>query len=200
MKIIGLTGGIGSGKTTVCKIFESLGIPVYYADQEAKKIMTSNRQVKSQVKSLLGEEAYHPNGKPNRKYIGDKVFNDKDLLARISAIVHPAVRLEAGRWAESFKSENGVPYVIQEAALLVENGSYKTMDVLIVVTCPEETRIKRVMMRDRLTYDDVVKKVKSQLPEKEKVRVADYVIINDGKKMLIPQIIDIHKKLMKRNK
>lgn len=198
MKIIGLTGGIGSGKTTVCKIFESLGIPIYYADTEAKKIMTSNPQVKSRVKVLLGHEAYHKNGKPDRKYIAEKIFGDKSLLAQISAIVHPAVRTSAERWAKSFASDSNVPYVLQEAALLVENGSYKALTSLIVVTCPEEIRIKRVMLRDDLTYDEVMKKIKSQLPEEEKVRVADFIIKNDGKSLLIPQVMDIHRKLTGR--
>lgn len=198
MKIIGLTGGIGSGKTTVCKIFESLGIPVYYADQEAKRIMTSNPNVKRQVKDLLGDKAYHTNGKPDRKYIAKKVFGDKELLARISAIVHPAVRLDVTRWAEVHKANPEIQYVLQEAALLVENGSYKTLDALIVVTCPEETRIKRVMMRDDLAYDEVMQKVRSQLPEQDKIRVADYLIRNDGKSMLIPQVLDIHRKLVRR--
>lgn len=197
MKKVGITGGIGSGKTTVCKIFESLDIPVYYADLQAKKIMASSLTVKQQLKSLLGAEAYHKNGKPNRKYIASKIFADKALLAGINSIVHPAVQSDAERWMEQFKASGHTSYIIKEAALLVENGSYKALDALIVVTCPEEIRIKRVMDRDHLSHNEVLNKIKNQYSESEKIKVADYIIINDGTKPLIPQIWQIHKKLTK---
>lgn len=197
MKKIGITGGIGSGKTTVCKIFESLDIPIYYADIEAKRIMTSSPIVKQQLKALLGNDAYFKNGKPDRKYIAAKIFTDKSLLNSINNIVHPAVRADAERWMEKMKIEGANAYIIKEAALLVENGSYKALDALIVVTCPEEIRIKRVMTRDKLSHSEVLNKIKNQLSESEKIKVADFVIVNDGTKPIISQVWQIHKKLTK---
>jgi len=195
MKRVGITGGIGSGKTTVCKIFETLDIPVYYADVEAKKIMASSLSVKLQLKTLLGEAAYHKNGKPDRKYIASRIFSDKELLSKVNQIIHPAVQDDAERWIEQNRLKGKLPYVLKEAALLVENGSYKSLDVLIVVTCPEDIRIKRVMKRDHLTYAEVLKKIENQHPESEKIKVADFLIVNDGVRLLIPQVWEIHKKL-----
>ncbi len=195
MKKVGITGGIGSGKTTVCKIFESMDIPVYYADAEAKKILASNVSVKKQMKDLLGNAAYHKNGKPDRKFIASKIFSNKELLEKVNSIVHPAVRLDAERWIEKTNKSGEHPYTLQEAALLVENGSYKHMDALIVVTCPEDIRVSRVMKRDRLSYEEVKVKINNQLPEQDKIKVADFVIHNDGKKSLIVQVCNVHKKL-----
>lgn len=198
MKKIGITGGIGSGKTTVCKIFESLDIPVYYADKEAKKIMASNLSVKKQIKDLIGEEAFFKNGKPDRNYIASKIFTDKELLAKINEIVHPAVQLDADRWFEMMKNENISKYCLKEAALMVETGSYKSLHAMIVVTCPEDIRIHRVMKRDKLKFEDVMRKVRNQIPEEDKVKLADFVIVNDGKTSLIPQVWAIHHKLMSK--
>lgn len=197
MKKIGITGGIGSGKTTICNIFESLDVPIYYADTQAKKIMATSIAVKQQLKTLLGNEAYHKNGKPDRKFIASKIFSDKALLMGINGIIHPAVQADAERWMEKLKNEGRTVYVIKEAALLVENGSYKALDALIVVTCPEDIRIKRVMQRDHLSYTEVMSKIQNQLPESEKIKVADHIIINDGSTPLIPQVYKIHKKLTK---
>ncbi|MBL0026090.1 MAG: dephospho-CoA kinase [Saprospiraceae bacterium] len=194
MKKIGITGGIGSGKSTICKIFETLGIPVYYADQRARKLMNTNPTVKKGVKDLLGLDSYHKNGQLNRKYIGLKIFSDKTYMAKINQIVHPVVRTDSDRWAEQFDTAV-TPYVVKEAALLVENGSYRTLDSLIVVTCPEELRIKRVMARDKISREEVIKKMKTQLPEEDKIMVADYLINNDGIQALIPQVWKIHHKL-----
>ncbi|MBK8515794.1 MAG: dephospho-CoA kinase [Saprospiraceae bacterium] len=194
MKKIGITGGIGSGKSTICKIFETLGIPVYYADQRARKLMNTNPTVKKGVKDLLGLDSYHKNGQLNRKYIGLKIFSDKTYMAKINQIVHPVVRTDSDRWAEQFDTAV-TPYVVKEAALLVENGSYSTLDSLIVVTCPEELRIKRVMARDKISREEVIKKMKTQLPEEDKIMVADYLINNDGIQALIPQVWKIHHKL-----
>jgi dephospho-CoA kinase len=196
MKIIGITGGIGSGKTTVCLLFESMGIPVYYADIQAKKIMNSNPTLKKKVKDLLGDEAYFANGKLNRVYVASKIFSDKEMLSQINQLVHPMVQEDSKRWSEQFRKDE-IPYVIKEAALLVENGSYRSLDSLIVVTCPQETRIQRVIKRDKTTYEAVLKKLKIQLPEDEKIKVADFVIDNSGHQSLIPQVWKIHKKLIK---
>jgi dephospho-CoA kinase len=193
---VGITGGIGSGKTTVAKIFAAMGVPVYNADIKAKKIMASNPDVKKQIKALLGNEAYHSNGKPNRPYIASKIFGNKDLLTAMNHIVHPAVHTDTEAWTNHYLKEGNTAYILKEAALLVENGSYKSLDKLIVVTCPEAERILRVMKRDKLPEEEVIKKIKNQLPESEKIKVADYIIINDGQHPLIPQVWKIHQELI----
>lgn len=189
---VGITGGIGSGKTTVCKMFEQLSIPVYYADIEAKKLMTFDAHLKSEIKALLGKEAYHSNGRLNRGYVASQIFTDKTKLAELNALVHPAVHVDAAKWFESQSTK----YAIQEAALLVENGSYKKMDHLIVVTAPVEMRIKRVVRRDKSDFDKVKRRIDNQLPEKEKKKVADFIIDNSGDVSLIKQVWDIHNKIM----
>ena len=196
MKIVGITGGIGSGKTTVCQIFENLGVPVYNADIQAKKILNSNQSLKKKIKSLLGEGAYFENGKLNRNYVASQIFVDKDLLSKINTLVHPIVQEDAKRWSEQFQKE-GIQYVLKEAALLVENGSYRSLDSLIVVTCPEEIRIQRVIKREKATREEVLKKIKNQLPEQGKIKVEDFIIQNDGQLPIIPQIWKIHQILTK---
>lgn len=192
MKTIGITGGIGSGKTTCCRIFETLSIPVYYADTRAKKLMNSDKILKSQIKELLGKEAYHRNGRLNRGFIASQIFTNKSLLKQMNALVHPAVGRDVIGWA----MQQTAPYVMYEAALLVENGSYKNFTKLLVVTCPEDERIRRVTSRDGTTIKDVKARMKNQLPESDKVAVADYVIVNDGNELLIPQIMDIHEQIL----
>jgi len=194
---IGITGGIGSGKTTVCKIFQTLEIPVYYADIEAKNMLQKNREVKNAVKKLLGIEAYYRNGRPNKTYIAQKIFKDKKLLERMNAIIHPAVKLDGDKWFENQKKTiPKPPFALKEAALLVENGSFKLFDKIIVVTCPENIRIKRVMSRDNVTEAIILQRLANQLPESEKIAVADYVIINDGKTALIPQVYAVFKEIL----
>lgn len=197
MKKIGITGGIGSGKSTACRIFETLGIPVYDADTQAKKIMITDMAVKSQIRDLLGKDAYYRNGKLNKEFVSSKIFSNKYLLEGISQIVHPAVNNESLRWMEVHKLDKMIPYVIKEAALLIESGSYKALDKLIVVTCPEDIRIQRVMERDKLTYEEVKRKVDVQMPETEKLRFADFIIVNDGITSLIQQVRTIHMQLTK---
>jgi len=193
---VGITGGIGSGKTTVCKIFESIGIAVYYADAQAKELMYRDPNLKSAIKALLGTEAYHSNGRPNRKVIATKIFADKALLQGINQLVHPAVRAHFLLWSQQQTSA----YVLQEAALLVENGSYQQMDALITVTAPLPIRVARVMARDKVTESAVMARVSSQLPEEEKVAVADYVINNDGQHSLVKQVWSLHNRLTRAAK
>jgi dephospho-CoA kinase len=194
-KKVGITGGIGSGKTTVCRMFETLGIPIFYADIQAKRLMETSPYVKSQVVDLLGEKSYFPNGKPDRKFIAGLVFTDSTLLDSINKIIHPLVHAEADRWYDGLKTENNTPFCLYEAALLVENGSFKMQDALIVVTCPEEIRLERVMLRDKALRQEVQQKIDNQLPEEDKIRVADFIIKNDGTQPLIPQVWDIYNKL-----
>ena len=185
---IGITGGIGVGKTTVCRIFETLDIPIYYSDERAKRLMTGNKKVKTAIKRLFGPEAYFRNGRLNRKHIGGKVFQDKSLLEALNAIVHPAVFADAVEWVRAQQA----PYVLQEAALLVESGRYRMFDKLIVVSAPEDVKIERVKKRDRKSTAEVKAIIDKQMPDKLKIEKADFVIINDGKSALIPQVIKIH--------
>lgn len=194
---VGLTGGMGSGKSTICQIFEAFSIPVYYADSRAKKIMLENKEVKSKIKKLLSRESYFRNGRPNRKFIADKVFTNPSLLTALNDIVHPAVQDDFENFYHLHKTS--APYVINEAALLVENGSYTRFDVLIVVTCPEEIRMQRIMKRDKITAEAVYDRLKNQLPEEEKVRHAHHVIFNSGEEALLPQVWTIHQKLVSQS-
>lgn len=189
---VGITGGIGSGKTTVCKLFEQMDIPVYYADVEAKRLMNHDKTLKRQIKELLGKEAYHRNGRLNRKHVASIIFNDKEKLNKMNALVHPAVGEDAKRWFSQQKSK----YALKEAALLVENESYKKLDYLIVVTAPVEMRIKRVVKRDNSNYNQVKMRIDNQLPEIQKKKVADFIIDNSGEVSLISQVWKIHQKLM----
>ena len=190
---VGITGGIGSGKTTVCKIFESLGVPVYYADDRAKKIMTSDKRLKADLIHLLGEECYFKNGRLNRKFIGSRVFKNKSLLKKLNKLVHPAVLKDGELW---YSKQKGV-MAIKEAALLIESGSYLSLDKLIVVTAPEKVRLQRVMERDNLSLEAVKEKMKNQLTDDEFLKYADFRIINDGKKLLIPQVRKIYNAIRK---
>lgn len=191
---VGITGGIGSGKTAVCKMFEELGVPVYYADDRAKYLMQHEHHLIDEIKKSFGDDVYE-NCKLNRKLLAEKVFNDKAKLDLLNSLVHPAVFHDTERWLEE-QIEKKLPYVIKEAALLVETGSYKTLDKLIVVTAPLDTRIKRVMTRDQLELEEVQARVRNQLPESEKVKLADFVITNDKDlDHLQKQVKDIHFRL-----
>lgn len=193
---IGVTGGIGSGKTTVCKLFENLGIPVYYADERAKSLMVADKELKSGIKSLFGSESYFSNGRLNRKYIATKVFNDSKLLKELNKLVHPAVFKDGEKWFLQQKSK----FALKEAALLIESGNYKTLDKIIVVTAPEEIRIARVMKRDRISIEKVKARIKNQLSEKAFLKHADYIIVNDGFTNLEQAVKKIYKDLIRSAK
>lgn len=189
---VGITGGIGSGKTTVCKIFETLGIPIYYADDRAKYLMEHDPTLIQAIKNTFGSGAY--NGETlNRPYLAEKVFHNKTELAKLNALVHPAVAFDAEQWANV---QHGVPYTLKEAALLFEAGSYKQLDKLIVVTAPEEVRTERVMLRDNVTAEAVKARMANQWPESDKVALADFIINNDGQHSLIDQVLNVHKALI----
>ena len=190
---VGITGGIGSGKTTVCKIFETLGIPVYYADLRAKEIMNSDAEVILQVKQLFGEDAYSKSGELNRKFIAEKAFDNKDLLQKLNAIVHPAVFQDTLVW---FQSHQDKPYTLYEAAIMFESGSYKFLDKVITVFAPLEDRIERTMKRDKLNKEEVMERINKQMPEEEKMKRADFVIYNDYSQPLIEQVLTIHRHII----
>lgn len=189
MKKIGITGGIGSGKTTVCKIFESLRIPVYYADDRAKALMIENKDLVNGIKNLLGDEAYFEDGSLNRQHIANLVFKDKNKLEQLNSLVHPVVAKDGILWQQA---QSLVPYTLKEAALLIESGSYLALDYLITVWAPKETRIKRVMERDGTSREEVEARIDKQMSEFEKLKLAQFVIINDGKKSLVQQVHKLH--------
>ena len=184
---IGLTGGIGSGKSTVAHIFETLGIPVYYADVASKRLMNEDDELKNKIKSVFGEESY-VNGLLNRKYLSDIVFSDPEKTKLLNAMVHPATIKDAEAWMQT----QTTPYVIKEAALIFESGSNKDLDYVIGVKSPAELRIKRAMTRDNITAAQVQARMDRQMDEEEKMRLCDYVIVNDEHQMLIPQVLALH--------
>lgn len=190
---VGITGGIGSGKTTVCKIFEMLGIPVYYADDRAKWLMTHDPELMRAISNTFGQDAYSPEGQLNRAYLAKVVFGHDEKLAQLNALVHPAVFRDGSEWHHS---QTETPYTLREAALLFESGSYRAIDKMIVVTAPLPLRITRVMERDQVTAAEVMARIEKQWPEEEKVSRADYVIHNDGKQLLVPQVLEIHRSLI----
>ncbi len=192
MQKIGLTGGIGSGKSLVAKIFQQMyNIPVFKADDEAKRLMQEDDNLKKNIKELLGREAYKQDGSLNRPLIADKVFTHNNLLEKLNNLVHTKVREYFTGWA----AEKNSDYVLQEAAILIESGGYKNMDALITVNAPREIRIKRVQDRDKMSKEQILQRIEKQLSDEERKQYAQYVIENDNAHSLIAQIQTIHKKI-----
>jgi dephospho-CoA kinase len=189
---VGLTGGIGSGKTTVAQIFEVLSIPVYYADSAARDLMNHDPELKKKIIASFGSDAYQ-NGELNRSYLGSVVFPDTEKLNLLNSIVHPVTIRDSANWMKNQKS----PYAIKEAALIFEAGLEKHLDYIIGVTAPESLRIKRVVERDHVPMEKVLDRMRHQMNEKEKISRCDFVIQNDGLTALLPQVLAIHEFLMK---
>lgn len=189
-KIIGITGGIGSGKSVVSRILQLMGYPVYSSDQRAKEIMVEDPSIISGLKTLFGEAAY-TNSNLNRSYIATQLFQDDSKRIAMNNLVHPAVRADFQHWIENQKS----PIVFQESALLFETGNYKSFDGIILVTAPEEVRMQRVKERDQLTDEQVQARFNAQLSEEEKMKLTNHIIYNDGNQLLVPQILDLLKKI-----
>lgn len=194
MKIVGLTGGIGSGKTTVAKVFETLGVPVFYADDEAKQLYVTNATMKAEIIKNFGPQTY-VNGKLNREFLGKQVFEDKNKLELLNSIVHPQLELHYENWLEKHKNN---PYVLKEAAILIEVGGYKHCNHVILVTASEKTRIQRVVNRDNTTEKQVKNRMDKQMPEEDKKEFCDFIIDNSGDEMVIPQVLAIHSQLLKQ--
>lgn len=188
---IGVTGGIGSGKTTVCEIFKLLDITVFEADRVAKELMNSNVEVKNELILLFGDKIYGPDKKLNRKMLADLIFNDESLLEKVNNLVHPAVRNEFILWHQKQNSE----YVVHEAAILFESGFYKMMDFTILVSAPKELRIERVVKRNKIPAELVESRINKQWNDEDKRKLASFELVNDNKHLLIPQILEIDKKL-----
>ncbi len=190
---IGITGGIGSGKSTVSILFKQLGIPIFCSDIEAKILMTNDENLLLQIKNNFGEDIIDPNGKINTKKLGQKVFYHSDLLHKLNSIIHPAVRTYFKQWV---RKQSFSPYIINESALIFEHDLYKELDAVIVVLAPEDVRIKRVMKRDRLSENDILQRIKNQITDQERKQKGNYFIINDDINPVIPQVLKINAQLI----
>lgn len=188
MKIIGITGGIGSGKSIVCKVFAAMGVPVYEADSRAKSLMNNDLSLKKSIQNLLGEQAYTPTGEYNRAWVASQVFNNPDLLQKLNAIVHPRVREDAEMWMQQHQK---APFVLYEAALMKAAGDGNHFDKVIVVTAPIALRIKRVQQRDKRSKQEIRDIIARQISDEERLKIADFVIENDEVKPLLEQILGL---------
>ncbi len=193
MRIIGITGGIGSGKTTVCGIFEALGTPIYHADDRAKAVMHSDPVLVNDIKRHFGEEAYM-NGQLNRPFLAKQVFGSKEQLAVLNGLVHPAVARDFMAWVSQHTDHS---YIMKEAAILFESGAYKVVEETILVTADEAVRLQRVMLRDGISEDEVRQRMANQWSEERKVALANHIIHNDGHQLLIPQVLALHAQFSK---
>ena len=190
---IGVTGGIGSGKTTVSKVFELLGIPVFYADDVAKSIMQTDPVLKTALLDTFGENSYTKDGMLNRAYISSIVFNDKQELEKLNSLVHPAVLRAFDNWV---LDQHESPYVIKEAALLYESGGFKMCNKSILVIAPTLIKMNRVKLRDGVSEEDIQLRMNRQFSDEIKIKYADHILNNDEKQLLIPQIIQLHQQFL----
>ncbi|MEY3323092.1 MAG: hypothetical protein RLZZ417_2675 [Bacteroidota bacterium] len=195
MLSVGISGGMGSGKSLICQIFNLLGIPIYNSDYHAKRIMEDDEMVRTEIIRLLGPESYFADDILNKKYIANKIFNDTILLTKLNQIVHPAVKRDAEYW-KNYLPENQ-PYFIRESAILFETGIYKQLDYNILVTAPESIRIKRIQKRDGLSSEEIKARLDQQWTEEKKIPLSDFQIVNDGELFLLPQVLKIHQILKK---
>ncbi len=190
MKKIGITGGIGSGKTYVASVFQSLGIPIFNADIQAKKIMTSSRKLIKLLKEEFGNDIYKDSDL-NKEKLASIVFSNSDKLQKLNSLVHPIVKEEFNNWCKKQTS----PYVIKEAAILFESNSHIGLDAVICVSAPLDLRMRRLLNRDDYSKKEIKKRIENQISQEEKEKLSDYIIVNDEKDLLLPKIIKIHKEL-----
>lgn len=195
---IGITGGIGSGKTTVCQIFELLGIPVFYADTVAKQIMVTDQQLVEEITTAFGSESYFNDGSLNSKHIANIVFNDAVALEQLNRLTHPAVFRAFDQWEKTVPQD--VSYTLKEAALLFESGSYKNNVFNVLVKAPLETKLQRVMQRDGATKEQVLARMQKQLSDEQKEPLANFTINNDGAQSLIQQVLALHQQFLEFSK
>jgi dephospho-CoA kinase len=194
---VGITGGIGSGKSIVCEVFKILGVPVFLADNVARDLQQNDNQVRSYLINLFGESIYSQGGMLDRKKLAHLIFNNKELMTKVNQIIHPVVRENFDKWA-GMHADN--EYIIYEAAILFESGYYKDFDLNILVIADENIRIKRVMQRDNSSEESVRQRINNQMKDAEKMKMADYVVENNEKSLLIPQIIELDKVLKNHGK
>ena len=188
---VGVTGGIGSGKSIICRYFKLIGIPVFEADLEAKQIINNSAIVRSQMIIHFGKDIYLPNQVINRKKLADTIFKSPSSLKKVNSIIHPQVKKKFNEWTEEQKTD----YVVHEAAILFESGFYKMMDFMILVTAPVELRIKRVIERDNVSKENVIARMKQQWEDPEKIKLSNLVLTNDNTELIIPQLIEFDKTL-----
>ena len=192
MYAVGITGSIGSGKTLICDVFRALNVPVYQADPEARRIMEENPGIRDRLIEYFGGEAFS-DGALNRPYLAARIFEYKKEREFVNSLVHPAVHKDFLKW----KKEHGdAHYVIEEAALLFESGGYVDLDMTILITAPVKLRMDRIMKRDKLIHNEISARMSSQIKSEEAVNLADYVIVNDEKTLILPQVLEIHQKIM----
>lgn len=192
---VGITGGIATGKSTVSRVFQILGVAIYDADSRAKSLMVQNQGLKESIIKYFGEQSYLPDGSLNRRFLAEQVFKDIEKNKLINALVHPVVAEDYQYWLEKHMN---MPYVVREAALMIESGAYKTLDKLIVVTAPEELRLQRLRKRDPQRSEAEIKGIiAKQLPENEKLKMADFVVYNDEKHSIIEQVCTLHQHFLK---
>jgi len=194
MMLVGLTGGIGSGKTTVAKMFMELGVPVFIADIEAKKLMRSSKVIQRKLTQLFGEDAYL-DGKLNKPFLASKIFYDKNMLKKMNAIIHPKVGKRFKKWV----LKQDAPYVISEVAILFENNTYKNYDRIITVCASEEERLKRILKRDSTSENKIRAIMKNQWDDADKIKYSDYVIYNTTLEETHKQVQKLHKKLIRKD-
>lgn len=186
---IGITGGIGSGKSTVCRIFSLLGVPVYDSDSNARRLMNADPEVTARIRSLFGEGTYR-DGELDRRLLASRIFADGKLRGELNRIVHPAVSRDFLDWAQRQRG----PYVLQEAAILFESGAWRDMDAVVAVSAPEPVRIRRAMRRDSSSEEAVRARMAAQIGEAERVERADYVILADDRELVVPQVLSLHER------
>lgn len=186
---VGITGGIGSGKTTVCNIFAQLGVPVFNADSAAKQLMQTDSELASALKINFGDDVFNSENELNRKKLAGIVFADKNKLNLLNSLVHPAVAKDFDRWTKIY---SGSAYVVKEAAILFESGANKGLDCVITVSAPEELRFNRVMKRDSANLEQIKNRAENQLHEEQRNKLADFILLNDEHQLLIPQVLKLH--------
>jgi|TARA_B110001469_G_C9513436_1_gene255800 dephospho-CoA kinase len=190
---IGITGGIGSGKSTVCNILKNLGVPVFTSDDVGKFLLNNDDYLKTQIKKIFDRDMYMSTGRLDRERMAKLVFNNPDELEKLNELVHPKVKAEFDSWC---KKNEKRPYVVKEAAILFETGLYRELDKMITVFCPKEERIRRIMKRDSTTKGQIEKRMIQQITDDERNKLADYIIMNDGIEDLLPQVMELHELLL----
>lgn len=192
---VGITGGIGSGKSYVARMFQEKGVPYYDADTEAKKLMASHPEIRKRLIESFGPEVYSAGGELNRHYLSKQIFDNKEKLEVLNSIVHPIVIQHAEEWAE----RQNAPYSLKEAALLFESGSYRNLDYVILVVAPQELKIQRVQARDEITKKEVLDRMDKQMSDEEKEELADFIIVNDEQEPLAGQVEKLHSLLISKS-
>ena len=192
---VGITGGIGSGKSIICQLFNRLEVPYYSADKEAKDLINHHLPIKKEIEKVFGNEIYNSQGNLDRKKVSELIFKDKVLLEKLNSIVHPQVQQHFKDWLSLNENQK---YILKEAAILFESGTYKDLDFIITVIAPVELRINRVIKRDGLTIEQVKSVMKNQTSDEEKIKLSKYIIVNDDQELVIPQVLKIHNEILSK--